>query len=103
VNLRRGGNKKKKDDKKLYPSYLIGTSITSSEEIHIAVHVGTNMLIFDLVLAISLQVPCMSALSKMFFYVVDFLQLSYLQFCSKVVGFGVFFSVAYSHLYGSDL
>lgn len=34
--------------------------ITSSEQIHVTVNVGTNMLIFDLVLPISLQVPGVS-------------------------------------------
>lgn len=31
--------------------------ITSSEQIHVTVHVGTNMLIFNLVLTISPQIP----------------------------------------------
>lgn len=31
--------------------------ITSSEQIHVTVLVGTNILIFDLVLPVSLQVP----------------------------------------------
>lgn len=31
--------------------------IMSSEQIHVTVHVGTNMLILDLVLTLSLQVP----------------------------------------------
>lgn len=51
------GKKKDKKDKKPYPAYLIIMIITSSEQIHVTVHVGANMLIFNLVLTISSQVP----------------------------------------------
>lgn len=46
-----------KKDKKACPVYLIIMIITSSKQIHVMVYVGTNILMFDLVLTISPQMP----------------------------------------------
>lgn len=46
-----------KKDKKAHPVYLIVMVITSSEQICVTVHVGANILIFDLVLTVSPQIP----------------------------------------------
>lgn len=76
--------KKRQKDKKPYPAFLI--IITSSEQIHVTVHVGTNMLMFDDILTISPQMSGGQLCSRS-----DTEEIKYLNYNIKYLSYNLVF------------